>query len=77
MPRHRKHEPPLISMAEAGRIIGIARQNVPAAIARGDLRGVRDLAGELRVTRVSALKEKARREALRAPQDTSPEMPAA
>lgn len=72
MTRNRKDRlPPLISLAEAGRIIGIARQNVPGAIARGELRAVRDLTGELKVTRVSALAAKERRDAARATRDTT------
>lgn len=65
MPANRKNNPPLVSFAEASRIVGIARQNIPGAIARGDLRSVIDQMGKPRVTRASALLYRKRRDAER------------
>lgn len=61
-PAKRKRLAPVISKAEAGRIIGIARQNVDGAIARGELRVVPLPDGRLGVTRASALRAKRTRE---------------
>lgn len=71
MPPNRKKNPPLVSFAEAARIVGIARQNIPGAIARGDLRSVIDQMGKPRVTRASALLYRERRDAER-PKETTP-----
>ena len=52
----------LVSLAEAGRIAGIAKQNVPAAILRGDLVMEMGDDGKRKVTRASAMKAKRARE---------------
>lgn len=59
----RKKKAPLVSFAEAARVVGIARQNIPGAIARGDLVTARDQTGHLRVTRASAERYRRQREA--------------
>ncbi len=69
MPRYRKDtDGPLVTQAEAGRIVGIARQNVPGAIARGELRAVL-VGGKPMVTKASAKRAKKRRDAKRSAAD--------
>lgn len=61
-PTRQRNLPPLISQAEAGRIVGLAKQNIPAAILRGELEGVVGDDGKLKVTRASALRARKARE---------------
>lgn len=56
----KRNQKDLVSQTDAAKLVGIARQNIPGAFARGELDG-EVVAGQLFITRRSAEREGKRR----------------